>query len=1502
MSNSLLSLLNAGRNNGNAASPSGSQSHFSSPKIGAGASDGSTKPSPSNTDRLGSQAAVPQGSNSPSGASKDASSLLAQLLSPSTIPASPTSLTATSSTSATLPTSIQAGQRPSSASSPRGPRASESAASLLALLSSGPSSPGNAKSLVASLEPTPLSPLVPSASASKLPLTTPNPDTDLALPVLKSQQKADPQPTAFDVASPFALLGQSKNIAQTPTETAAKGAVEGLEAFGSQLKAKEAGSEAPSSGPSSKPVNGAAAGEGVVDPTMSASASLESSQMASKQERKPPAEPVRAGEVQSRPLALDHLKQLHSQSSFSLSSTSGAQLLASEAGVTSHVFDVDAVQPLGPNTLHPAKLEVSPIALLSSPFSRPSLLLGHKIAAFGENVLYVMPGKGRARLLHTRTGARALLRLDGLEGVAVQEIAELGWVVKGGARGVETEHATLGVWKVPRDFGLVDGASPTLIQTVNVHVQEASLNMYRRGSPDAPPLHLVPTDTLASPQAALSSENIPASSQIVATSTSVDGKYVCILRQGSNALLSACVTRADWLSANSAHAHEAPHLVLRLPPGLADPDYVGLVGPEAQEVRSIVLGFDGCKRIILVDVKTAKVQLQVKLKGEEWAFSRIHPRGDALYLASAKRASILVLPLRWPESAAADEFVDGGERQREPLRLGELVEYALPQPCISFDIVIAGQSEQLAAAHPGGIHLVNLPALSPYEPVPVLSRPVEDRVATSSTPAVAQPVDVSTSSGIAPDIADMAQTEDCTSATPSIAAQPVPSEDQPAIAASEPDLQPSLGSDDREAPAEDHVAPVSSPGEPNTLPALGAPAEHRDQIHDHSGVGAISKDVANREPTAPDPADLFRAEQPRAQAPKTPPATGAAPRTPKGGTQAAKAKALSSVLAQSTTSPDSSVQAVESSPASTSRKSRKKAAHERAASKGASAGPKEALPASSTSSVATPDKGLARSLRDMEANVAPESSANVTVPDLEALIKEMEQRLLASLERNQNAHKGLTIGPEFVRSVVASLLPQISHIVSESVRMQMNGLLQTFPAEIHHMLLSPQVATQLASSLAQIFFPTFQRLGIDVVTHALTPRLEQITSQLVDTLQADVQAEMTGVRKEVVAQQSDAMLDLQKSVDRMSKNLTLVTDNVQSMVEENAKLRASLDDTRQQLEQSNTTIEQLRRSLSQGVPPQQIHNVTRPNALFSTAVANQRTSSPHTPRRLPTASHSISPQHYYVTSPHQPNLQRDFFHSPAPPNFTTPTPAHQPLDNMEDLLISALSTPNVEEDVSPVTRLLEGLPVPSESLWDQSTSRLRCSNPVILALLHRISTSLDKRGTPSPRIAALWMLALSIAVDHRSADIASYWQATSPAIESAVSGLVRQNTHATEIAINQATLGLLANMALKPRTEDLLNTLKYFEKTFESFAPGSPRASQRPPRIGPMAEESPALAGNDATIQAFHNLSRRDPTILDDLAHILAAQNGSGAQGDLRVALMAAQSARRGESVAPSLL
>ncbi|CEH14779.1 hypothetical protein CBOM_02601 [Ceraceosorus bombacis] len=1471
MSNSLLSLLNAGRNNGNAASPSGSQSHFSSPKVGAGAvaSDVSTKPSPSNMDRLGSQAAVPKGSNSPSGASKDASSLLAQLLSPSTVPASPTSLTATSSTSATLPASIQADQRPSSASSPRGPRASESAASLLALLSSGPSSPGNAKSFVASSEPTPLSPLAPSASASKLPLTNPNPDTDLALAVSKSPQTATSQPAAFDLASPFALLGQSKDIVQKPTEPAAEGAVEGLEALGSQLKATEAGSEAPSSGPSSKPVNGAAAGRGVVDPTRSASASLESSQMASEQERKPPAEPVQAGEVQSKPLALDHLKQLHSQSSFSLSSTSGAQLLASEAGVTSHVFDVDAVQPLGPNTLHPAKLEVSPIALLSSPFSRPSFLLGHKIAAFGENVLYVMPGKGRARLLHTRTGARALLRLDGLEGVAVQEIAELGWVLRGGARGAETEHATLGVWKVPRDFGLVDGALPTLIQTVNVHLQEASLNMYRRGSPDAPPVHLVPTDTLASPQAALSFENIPATSQIVATSTSVDGKYVCILRQGSNALLSACVTRADWLSANSAHAREAPHLVLQLPLGLADPDYVGLVGPERQRVRSIVLGFDGCKRIIMVDVETAKVQLQVELKGEEWAFSRIHPRGDALYLASAKRASILVLPLRWPESAAADELVgpvlgvDGGKRQPEPLRLGELVEYALPQPCISFDIVIAGQSEQLAAAHPGGIHLVNLPALSPYEPIPILSRPVADRVATNSTPAVAQPVDVSTSSEIAPDIADMAQTEDCTSATPSIAAQPAPSEEQPPIAASEPDLQPSLGSDHREAPVKDRVAPVSRPGEPNTLPALGAPAEHRDQTHDDSELGVISKDDADREPAALDPADLFRAEQPRAQAPKTPPPTGAAPRTPKAGPQAAKAKALSSVLAQSTASPESSVQAIESSPASTSRKSRKKAAHERAASKGASAGPKEAFPASSTPSVATPDKGLARSLRDMEANVAPESSANVTVPDLEALIKEMEQRLLASLERDQNAHKGLAIGPEFARSVVASLLPQISHI---------------------------------------IFFPTFQRLGIDVVTHALTPRLEQITSQLVDALQADVQAEMTGVRKEVVAQQSDAMLDLQKSVDRMSKNLTLVTDNLQSMVEENAKLRASLDDTRQQLEQSNTTIEQLRRSLSQGVPLQQIHNVTRPNALFSTAIANQRTSSPHTPRHLPTASHLISPQNYYLTSPHQPNLQRDLLHSPAPPNFATSTPAYQPLDNMEDLLISALSTPNVEEDVSPVTRLLEGLPVPSESLWDQSTSRLRCSNPVILALLHRISTSLDKRGAPSPRIAALWMLALSIAVDHRSADIASYWQATSPAIESAVSGLVRQNMHVTEIAINQATLGLLANMALKPRTEDLLNTLKYFEKCFESFAPVSPRAPQRPPRVGPMAEQSPALVGNDATIQAFHNLSRRDPTILDDLAHILAAQNGSGAEGDLRVALMAAQSASRGESLAPSLL
>jgi hypothetical protein len=88
------------------------------------------------------------------------------------------------------------------------------------------------------------------------------------------------------------------------------------------------------------------------------------------------------------------------------------------------------------------------------------------VAALGQSALYVM-SKGRARLLHSKTGVRQVLRADGLRSLEVARAGGDGsWRILGlGSSGAED---VISAWEVPASFGLEDGSDARALRSFEV--------------------------------------------------------------------------------------------------------------------------------------------------------------------------------------------------------------------------------------------------------------------------------------------------------------------------------------------------------------------------------------------------------------------------------------------------------------------------------------------------------------------------------------------------------------------------------------------------------------------------------------------------------------------------------------------------------------------------------------------------------------------------------------------------------------------------------------------------------------------------------------------------------------------------------------------------------------------------------------------------------------------------------------------------------------------------
>lgn len=147
-------------------------------------------------------------------------------------------------------------------------------------------------------------------------------------------------------------------------------------------------------------------------------------------------------------------------------------------GIQQYTLDLGSPQPAGLKSLYPAKLEITPISLLTTTFA-PSCFTNaedaasslarwpsQRVAGMGGNIVMYVMSKGRVRAIDQVSGDRILARADS----TIRSVFASGRQYEGPLAdnrrmfGAITEKGCLWAWLLKRDFGQSQEDAPVAFQ------------------------------------------------------------------------------------------------------------------------------------------------------------------------------------------------------------------------------------------------------------------------------------------------------------------------------------------------------------------------------------------------------------------------------------------------------------------------------------------------------------------------------------------------------------------------------------------------------------------------------------------------------------------------------------------------------------------------------------------------------------------------------------------------------------------------------------------------------------------------------------------------------------------------------------------------------------------------------------------------------------------------------------------------------------------------------
>ena len=525
-----------------------------------------------------------------------------------------------------------------------------------------------------------------------------------------------------------------------------------------------------------KPASPGVAGTGAASELPAAPAQASAPAMETKSKPKPHFRLAREAHART------HLTHLLQTSTLEDPSTSGrSERMDEQTGFRSITLDLTAPQPAGPESLYAAKVEITPVALLNVgneiPFSRPSYFAKssdgqvekvgtsfayEKITNLGENiVVYAQMNKCKLRVIHIKTGARALLSASEAEKVSPRPVLKClsseehrdeqgrpdGWSLFALVGSAEDESASgppaLVMWRVPASWGEEEcpfDTSGKLVSLENLHPSHSTRPafwMSLRGSDVALTSSKDVTQAFST---GVGASGAVATEELCDFTSSADA--VSWTRSGG--ILASMLSTKGGISITADHKNEdnAAEWVIPWPASLRKQQSNSISyarelcsnihdSATKQTLRlpnAIVLGFNNNTIISIFNIGYCGqvdpiAEICLEANADHFNLVTVHEAssGPLLLVASSYRASLFCIPLLGPSGVDHRDIRKGIQwdaiwnRPLDPgthLSLGRIREYALNEPCVSMsaaEVSTEPRFTRIFMVHPNGIQLADLP-------------------------------------------------------------------------------------------------------------------------------------------------------------------------------------------------------------------------------------------------------------------------------------------------------------------------------------------------------------------------------------------------------------------------------------------------------------------------------------------------------------------------------------------------------------------------------------------------------------------------------------------------------------------------------------------------------------------------------------------------------------------------------------------------------------------------